>query len=309
MQADSETDKKYECSCPHHKGPNRTYVSQQDLVRHQDLVQKTAVLGPITFLTPHLLETPEMALYGLAVNLWYKVVLCLTCAVAVIPMQLKSHLQQKHSEKVSLTNLSSLLQLIDLCDIDASTLPDLKEPLTEKIDGLPIIKLHSCSSCAMVASTYESLKSHVRQRHRGMSYPSKTSIVTAQPLFQGPNKRFVCISVNDKTSSFSSSKTDILSHAQSMLDNAGSTPALMDLEKKMADPRNICPWLRNVRWQDLVSGSSIADVIAMVKFPTQDEYPSLSDGLLHLLCSASPLFNLTSELILQDMNSPKAEQR
>ena len=97
------------------------------------------------------------------------------------------------------------------------------------------------------------------------------------------------------------STDDILAQAAEMVKNdaVASTSA-------SREPRDYCPWLRNVRWQDLTQGKEVGKLIELVANPKPDEFPGLDDGLLSILKEASDLFDSTPELILQGLNTSKS---
>jgi hypothetical protein len=296
----------FECPCPLHLGSEKTYASQPEYLDHVALVQQAlsprfVTLGPFRFLSSHLLETPGSMSLGLAIDTRHKLLLCLSCTAAIIPSQLKSHLYKKHETKFSEKDRTSFLPLLSLCRIKTSALPELMEPLLHKIEGVPIVKTHPCPSCLTVRTTYESLKAHMRQKHQGVSYPVESNTITAQAVHTGTSRRILRLRVQEAVVAQFSAH-DILSQASNMLTRSS---ALSNPSTPSTDPRELCPWLRRIRWQDLTVGKQLDELIALARFPTEEAYSLLSDGFLRLLLSASALFDTTSELILQRLNTPK----
>lgn len=305
-QVSPNTNGSFECPCPLHLGSEKIYASQPEYLDHIALVQQAlsssfVELGPFRFLSSHLLETPGLMSLGLAIDTRHKLLLCLSCLAAIIPSQLKSHLYRKHEAKFSEKNRASFLPLFSLCRIKMSALPELKEPLLHKIEGLPVVKTHPCPCCLTVGTTYESLKAHMRQKHKGVSYPDESNMVIAQAVHTGTSRRLLRLRVEEPLVAQFSAQ-DILSQASNMLTRSS---ALSNPSTPSTDPREFCPWLRRIRWQDLTVGKQVDKLIALAKFPTEEEYSLLSDGFLRLLLSASALFDTTSELILQRLNTPK----
>jgi hypothetical protein len=140
----------------------------------------------------------------------------------------------------------------------------------------------------------------MRSLHKGTAYPPKTNQVFVQQLNKGSQNQLIRIHVpEDLPVKFTSA--DILDQAMETL-TAASSIATAETSK---DPRSFCPWLRRVRWQDLTNGKDVDKLVALVEHPKPEEFPYLPDGLLFLLRSATPLFDSTSELILQCLNTPK----
>jgi hypothetical protein len=290
----------FACSCSYHTTiSNPVYPSKHELAAHLHTVQRASKVASLTFLGPHLLETPILNKYGLAINTWHKLLLCLSCGIAVIPSQLKSHLSKDHI-KYSDTNKKAIVCLSTACGVDLKTLPELHLSTSiPAIKGLPIYKGHPCPSCHTVRGTFESLKSHMRQKHSGVAYPAEDQLVSCQQLRTGSNNNMIRIEDAPDTA-FHFTTADIVDQALALM----NAPLSISVQPSN-DPREFCPWLRQVRWQDLCLGKDVAALVALVAHPKNEEFPSLSDGLLVLLPLASSKIDSTSELILQRLNTPK----
>lgn len=288
----------FACSCPYHSTPDPVYPSKLELAAHLDTVNHASKVASLTFLGPHLLESPILKEYGLAINTKHKLLLCLSCAIAVIPSQLKSHLSKDHI-KYEDSNKKAIISLLTACGVDLKTLPMLHLSITSAIEGLPIYQGHPCPSCLTVGSTFESLKSHMRQMHSGVAYPPDDHLVFCQQLKMGSHNNMIRIDdPQNLPSRFTTA--DILDQALALMNAPSSSTT-----QPSNDPREFCPWLRHVRWQDLCLGKDIAQLVALVAHPKNEEFPSLLEGLLFLLRLASTKMDCTSELILQRLNTPK----
>jgi hypothetical protein len=279
------------------------YKSQADLADHLKVVQlisSVRTTGTV-FIGRHLLETLVLSQYALVINTQHKLLLCLSCTTAVIPSQLKSHLNKQHSGvKLAENDRQAIVQLLMLFHIDISTLPELHHGIVSEIEGLPVIEGHPCPSCVTTSLTYESLKAHMRKNHKGVTYPHETDQVFVQQLKIGTHNQPIRIHVSEELPSRFST-ADILNQATDILNSANlSLP-----EAPSNDPRDLCPWLRHVRWQDLTVGKNVQELVALVAHPKANEFDLLSDGLLFLLGHASSLLSSTPELILQRLNSPR----
>jgi hypothetical protein len=253
-------------------------------------------MGPFAFISPHLLETPKAAFYGLAIETRYKLLICLSCPMVVTPSLVASHLTKKHTIKLTEDDHMALTQLLSLCRVGLSSLPELKQPLLHSIEGLPVSERHLCSCCPTVASNHESLKSHMRQKHKNTPYPDKDKSEPTQELQHG---LIVRIGREDNLPLKMFTVADVLRQASELLEaNKGPTAT-------PTDPREICPWLRRVRWQDLTEGRDVVELMALVEMPDKDEFPLLSEAFQHLLRSASHYFDSTPELILQRLHTSK----
>ncbi|KAF9521817.1 hypothetical protein CPB83DRAFT_778069, partial [Crepidotus variabilis] len=76
-----------------------------------------------------------------------------------------------------------------------------------------------------------------------------------------------------------------------------------------ADPRGLCPWLRAVRWHDLVSGKTVEECRKLVALPEGDEYPTLLDSVVGFIKNATSLIDQTSELTLQQINTEDRDRK
>jgi hypothetical protein len=144
----------------------------------------------------------------------------------------------------------------------------------------------------------------MRQNHKGTAYPPESTVVSVQQLKpNGHHNRLIRIFVSQSVP-IKFSTEDILAQAEDIMEAVTAQQA-QSAKALSKDPREFCPWLRRIHWQDIVQGKHIETLMALVEQPRSDELGSLSEGVKHLLCSALPLFASTSELILQHLNTPK----
>jgi len=295
------------CPCSHHKGSNKKYRSIADIMQHLRTVQKlisSSVGGEFTFLSPYLLESSTMARYGIIVNTQHKLLICLSCSVAIIPLQLRGHLSKQHKMRLLKNDESPISNLLSISQVNTSAMPELPLSIAQAIDGLPIIKGHPCPivGCSNIRFTHESLKAHMRKDHKGAaSYPANTDTCSVQVIKRGFQPKVIRVPEEKPAARFT--EEDILSQVK----EAMVAPPAPSLEPS-DDPRSFCPWLRHIRWQDLVMGKDIAEMMALVAHPKSEEFPKLQDSFLHLLRSGTPLFNATSELILKGLITVNFEE-
>jgi hypothetical protein len=302
LQAKSDAQGFFSCPCSYHQDPSIKYISRAEFINHINLVQQVSTtLDSFTFLGRHLLETPTLARFGLVINTQHQLLLCLSCPAAVVPSQLKCHLSKHNSPKVGESEKQELLHILTLCKVESKALPKFQDPVIPAIEGLEVMKGYPCPQCSTVRLTYESLKTHMRQMHMGVAYPSPLNDMPTQQLKKGLEQQLLRVHVpQDLPSKFSTA--DILAQADGMMQGIH---AELTRSEPSSDPRNFCPWLRRVRWQDLTTGKDIQELVALVSHPNTREFPFLLDGFLDLVRSATPLFDNTSELILQRLNTPK----
>lgn len=290
------------CPCSYHHPSEGEYPTRVELDKHLQLVQdiENAMKIKFTFIGPYLLEAKFLSDYNLTINTQYCLLLCLSCRCAIVPAQLKSHLQSKHAIPLIEEDKKAIGCLLTVCKVELSALPTLHDKTISRIDGLPVQSGHPCPSCNVVRLTYESLKAHMRQHHKGVSYPAEDIKVNAQQLRTGTFVVRVHV-LEEVPSKFSTD--DILAQAKAMQEVEDGLAAVEASSSN--DHRDYCPWLRNVRWQDLTEGKDISKLIGLVAFPKPEEFPRLKDGLLFMLDHATGLLDSTPELILQGLNTAK----
>ena len=69
------------------------------------------------------------------------------------------------------------------------------------------------------------------------------------------------------------------------------------------DIRAVCPWLRHIRWQDVVNGRSFGEIRQVVAYPSDGEFPGLPHAVFAVFQKASEFFDMTPERILQHIHS------
>ena len=282
-----ESDGLFQCPCSHHKGSDKKYRRVIDLVHHLKTVQKilsSSITGGFTFLSPYLLETSAMAPYSLVVNTEYKLLICLSCKLAILPSQLKTHLSSQHSIRLPVRDQSPIADLLSIAQVHPSIIPELPSSVDEAIDGLSTTDGYLCPICSNICFTHESLKTHMRQKHKGDPYPSKTDTVSIQQIKKGIQNRMIRVEKKKEESVGRFTEDNILSQVERAI---AASPA--ESLAPSDDPRNFCLWLRHIRWQDLIEGKDVAEMMALVAHPKPEEFPRLHESFLKLLQSGSPL--------------------
>jgi hypothetical protein len=257
----------FECPCHRHQdGSNKKYQTRKDLLDHILLIQ-TDSSHNLNFLGRHLLETPIFAQYRLAVNTKQNLLLCLSCDVvaAVIPSQLKSHLLKQHEVKLEEADRRAIIKVLALCTVDLSTLPGLHYSIIPEIEGLPVFEGHPCPLCLVVGGNYKALKGHMCQHHNGVGYPLETNVTFYQQLKQGSHNQTIHIHIPEDVPAQFTIKDILVQAASMMKDPSSSMPP--PAAEASEDPHSYCPWLRQIRWQDLTTGKDVAELIALVGRP------------------------------------------
>jgi hypothetical protein len=69
------------------------------------------------------------------------------------------------------------------------------------------------------------------------------------------------------------------------------------------DHRSISPWLLTTRWHQHIEGYQINELINLIAFPNQNEFPGLKTVVIRYFQDATNLLTSLSELTLQILNS------
>ena len=137
----------FQCPCSHHKGSNKKYRTVADLTSHLKTVQKilsSSITGEFTYLSPYLLESSAMGQYSLVINTEYKLLICLSCGLAVLPSQLKTLLSSQHSIRLPVKDQSPIANLLSITQVD----PALIQYSHTHIFPLPVLTVLCQAPCA-----------------------------------------------------------------------------------------------------------------------------------------------------------------
>jgi hypothetical protein len=69
------------------------------------------------------------------------------------------------------------------------------------------------------------------------------------------------------------------------------------------DHRSISPWLLTTRWHEHIEGYQIKELIDLIAFPNENEFPGLKTAVIRYFQAATNLLPSLSELTLQILNS------
>ena len=246
-----------------------------------------------------LIDTPVLREFQLALNLEHRLLICLSCRVAFAPEKIGPHSSHTHGKTIPMIEHQLLRQLFSYFRI-RSDMPTFDKIITP-IEGLSIHSGVVCSVCASIQPSSDQLRKHINTTHPGI--PAATSdSVSVQRFWIGKRVRYFVVEHQKQRMELDA--VDLAIEGLSHL----SKPVVDKSHTTSTDVRNVCPWLRHARWQDLVAGKSITDVRQSVAYPSENEFPGLAQAVTSVFFKASEYIDKTPELILQLINSPDEHQ-
>lgn len=223
------------------------------------------------------------------------------CQAALNPSQAKSHLEITHNMAPTPDDLTMLKEVCS-CYSLTDDLPSIIQPSMMRIEGLKVMDGFSCYLCAKAYSTKESLKRHHLKDHPSLPHPAQEIHVRIQHLSNGPGLLRSWFPVSEPM-------VELITDAQIIKNVAESLKSFCNLPKAAVDIRNVTPWLRTTRWHVHIEGHDIDGLRQLASLPTLLEFPWLKQALVHLLCEASDLMDLTHEIALQMLNTPHPQRQ
>ncbi|KAF9523204.1 hypothetical protein CPB83DRAFT_899020 [Crepidotus variabilis] len=289
----------YICHCGHHLVAPK-FDCYQELVKHLGLLRlhegKDFGQQKLLFLSRDVAETPLLSLLNFVVNLRHELMICLSCTSAIEPDSVQKHLrkcQKMEVQGAKAKTLEKLMKTLNLLD----DMPKFKETTHPMIEGLPVSPGFQCDLCPATYLTVQTVKTHRTAKHPGATTtPAEWPTVNAQRLQSYRNSSHFAVTVPEAPAG----EDRALDHLVKVLE-AQSQPQKPEIWDK--DPRNVAPFLRSVRWHELVENMEVEEVRKLVAAPKGEEFPRLANivkGLLSMGCSYT---EKTSELILQLLNT------
>ncbi|KAF9523200.1 hypothetical protein CPB83DRAFT_899016 [Crepidotus variabilis] len=297
-----DQDGMYHCPCMHHLQP-ATYPNLKAFIAHLSAVrwvEKHLRLPPDQrplFVGAQLVETELLSNYNLCINVQHKFILCVSCSFAVLSGFLQGHLKQcanygmRQRDQEVFTATLSAFQL-------PAELPEFKAKSQPRLPGMEVKEGYACPDCHYASMLWDTLVRHRRKNHQSeATITLKQSKVSIQRLQNNNNSRWFVVSDPPTISP----ALDILSSLKSLTDPQPP-------KKRTSDPRNICPWLRTTKWDDLIQGKDISAVLALVAPPTKDDYPDLGEAVLIMFDLFGEALQMISDLNLQRVNTEDSER-
>ena len=106
--------------------------------------------------------------------------------------------------------------------------------------------------------------------------------------------------VSDSTQQYMEPSSDIL---LDQLQKEMATVLEDPYQLTMTDHRSISPWLLTTRWHEHIEGYQVNELINLIAFPKENEFPGLKTVVIQYFQEATNLLPSLSELTLQILNS------
>jgi hypothetical protein len=169
--------------------------------------------------------------------------------------------------------------------------------------GLAIEKGYACALCPQAGRSRESLRKHHSQFHPDQPCPQSWISCSIQRLTSAirgvPRSAHAWFRVLDSTLSSGPSSNMLLEGLQEQMGTVLEDPH----QPTMTDHRSISPWLLTTRWHEHINGYHIKELIDLIAFPKEAEFPRLKEVVIRYFQEATDLLPSLSELTRQILNS------
>ncbi|OBZ77855.1 hypothetical protein A0H81_01612 [Grifola frondosa] len=213
-----------------------------------------------------------------------------------ITFYVRLHMTRSHQEANIHISASKLNDVINDCKV-LEKLPQVSEQdYLQPIGGLAIYNGLRCHHCKMICGSTGFMKKHHLQLHHHLDMPTSWPACKMQHLNNGPDTR-AWFEVHP------SGHPATLSYEEAIIKKL-----YLDLEHSKVDhqsqnTREICPWLLTTKWHVHTEPYMTKELRELVAFPKKDEFPGLSNAVLHYLNAGLALLEGTDSLTLQKLNT------
>lgn len=235
---------------------------------------------------------------NVVVNKVMNVIICTVCQTVVIAQHVVSHLNG-HDRSLDKGTKAALNHHVVSLGIQAN-LPPLPTNVISAVEGLPVEIAYYCPDCSSCFPARETFRKHYKAH--GPFDDTKTQT-------RGPAQHF----------------NNALGRVYfRVTDNPSSTPAIaagdpiyqllneIDAQQKELVPdvdiRNVSPWLRITKWNEIFIDYDTKSLRSMVALPNDGEFPHLQKAVSFTLEKASGCIDKTTTLVLQMLNSPNPDK-
>lgn len=230
------------------------------------------------------------------VNALWRLLICTSCEIAILPANIFSHIKSKHlAFKIEPDFKHKICQDLHLFDLP-NNFPEIPTSTVTCIQGLQVFDSIYCDQCLVTKQHVDNIVRHYRVDHPGERKP------TVWP--EGPAQRFTnSVGIHQQVFRVFAPEA---SCAPGTFDISYIFDKLEETQKELSpdlDVRNVSPWLRITKWHQIIEGHNVADLRSLVSFPTAQEFPILQQVVLSMLMDASDLIEQTTPLVLEILNS------
>jgi hypothetical protein len=234
---------------------------------------------------------------GLVINTQLHCFCCEFCEVALTPSQVQGHISRVHAGSKICVDHQLLQASAEALDV----LPDFPSPpgeLTPPFDHIKVQEGLRCSHCPKVLGQPESMKKHHNLLHHDHPVPAKWSSCFMQRLSTQPGYASSFFEVMAPIPQLTTSIDVMIQKLNDDMENARK----LDVTAQCS--RRISPWLLTTGWHEHVAGHDTQELLDLISFPREAEFPQLKQTVLAYMEQATALINSTAELPLQRLNTP-----
>ncbi|KDR66012.1 hypothetical protein GALMADRAFT_148186 [Galerina marginata CBS 339.88] len=276
----------FHCPCAFHI-ESTPYDGAREFIAHVQAIE------PITFISEQLVDTPTLRAHNLAVNIRFKLLICMLCQSGVLSSQLGAHLKDVHNIHRYSSNVG-LISIVNYFNLP-STFPVFEDAVVMEVQGLPMKQGPICSLCPVSMGNEATMDVHWRNAHRPQPKPKTYDRVLLQQFKKdGAGSSYFRVQPIRRLLA----EEDRLREMLRKLIPDPSVPAAGTDES-----RNISPWLRATRWHELITDKKVSDLCLLASHPTKTEFPNLQSAVVHMLEGASALIDQTTPLVLMKLNT------
>ena len=291
----------YECVCPLHIH-STTYLGYTSFMRHllqtSEVLKTSQKLEEMTAFIGHdLVQTDVLSQQNLCINVVHNVAICLSCAHSVCPSQLVGHFKTCRDQHLPSKAEGAVKKVLEAFSVGLE-LPVLSGHNHEIIKGIQIANGFACTKCPKAFEQHKGLKAHFREDHSHSTVPDSLECRCLLQRLQD-NNRSPWFSVRP---------------CPPVAQESDGLAALLPLTEPEQptrggeDIRNVCPWLRHVRWHDITQDLDLKDVLRLTAPPKDGEFPNLREHVYGAIRSITDKLDKIPELVLQKINTEVNDQ-
>jgi hypothetical protein len=205
----------------------------------------------------------------------------------------------KHPSLKKSFNVTKFHEVVEKLDIFG--IPVLGEggPPIARFGGLKVHSGFRCHHCSTVLGMVSSMQKHHQHHHKDVPTPKTWPHCKMQRLSDrpGPSSSFFEVLPSPAIAIKSSPVNDLVSNLREEVSK------ILHVDIATLNNRSISPWLLTTHWHRHIEGYETKELMKLVSFPKEMEFPGLYRLLLRYMENATGLIAETSELTLQRLNT------
>jgi Protein of unknown function (DUF3505). len=241
---------------------------------------------------------------GLIVNTELSNLCCEACRCTCYAEHVSTHLKNKHPDAHITLNMETLNSICKKMQVQ-SKMPLMLPGIRDEFDGIRVQDGISCTHYEFACRSDQYMEEHHRKTHPWYTASAKWPKVKVQQLNQGSGTACCYFQIKQRNT------PEITTDDATVSQLSGEIHFLDEQDEEQAEEINawmVSPWLLSTKWHEHVSGYNVAELKAQVTPPKPDEFPDLTNCIMHLLLDGEEIIDEVPELVLQRLNSPYPDQ-